>query len=87
MIYKPSKLVVPELAYNKLVLKSIKQEDKPPNKKYFNPAEVEDKEFLYIVAKIYTAKDCNSILKYIETKSAELINNEPPATLNKIITR
>ena len=33
MIYKPSILVVPELAYNKLVPNKIKQELKPPNKK------------------------------------------------------
>ena len=51
--YNPSKLVVPELAYNKLVLKSIKQEDKPPNKKYIKPPEVADSEFLYIVDSKY----------------------------------
>ena len=31
--YKPSRLVIPELEYNKLVPKSIKQELKPPNRK------------------------------------------------------
>jgi hypothetical protein len=44
-------------------------EDSPPNKKYFNPAEVEDSEFLYNVDKTYKPKDCNSILKYTEIKS------------------
>ena len=29
IMYKLSKLVVPEFAYNKLVLKSIKHDDKP----------------------------------------------------------
>jgi len=46
IIYKLSKLVVPEFAYNKLVLKSIKQEDKPPNKKYIRPPEVAGSESL-----------------------------------------
>ena len=46
IIYKLSKLVVPELAYNKLVLKSIKHEDKPPNKKYIRPPEVAGSESL-----------------------------------------
>ena len=38
-------------------------EDNPPNKKYFNPALVEDSEFLYKLDKIYNPKDCNSKLK------------------------
>jgi hypothetical protein len=46
IIYKLSKLVVPEFAYNKLVLKSIKQEDKPPNKKYIRPPDVAGSESL-----------------------------------------
>jgi hypothetical protein len=46
IIYKPSKLVVPELAYSKLVASNIKQEDKPPNKKYVRPPDVADSEFL-----------------------------------------
>jgi hypothetical protein len=45
-MYKLSKLVVPELAYNKLVLKSMKHEDKPPNKKYIRPPDVAGSESL-----------------------------------------
>jgi hypothetical protein len=64
---------------------NIKQEDNPPNKKYFNPADVADSLSLYKVAKIYTAKDCNSILKYIEIKSLLETNNAAPKVVNKII--
>jgi hypothetical protein len=53
IIYKLSKLVVPEFAYNKLVLKSIKQDDKPPNKKYIRPPDVADSESLYIADNKY----------------------------------
>jgi hypothetical protein len=53
IIYKLSKLVVPEFAYNKLVPKSIKQDDKPPNKKYIRPPEVAGSESLYIVDNKY----------------------------------
>jgi hypothetical protein len=53
IIYKLSRLVVPEFAYNKAVLKSIKQDDKPPNKKYIRPPEVADSESLYIVDNKY----------------------------------
>ena len=53
MIYKPSKLVVPELAYNKLVPNNIKHELNPPNKKYIKPPVVDNSEFLYIVLNIY----------------------------------
>jgi hypothetical protein len=60
----------------------MKQEDKPPSKKYFKPADVEDSESLYTVAKRYTAKDCSSILKYIETRSELEINKEPPKVVN-----
>ena len=60
-------------------------EDKLPNKKYFNPAEVADSESLYKVVKIYTPNDCNSILKYIEIKSAEDTNNDAPNVLNNTI--
>ena len=45
-IYIPSKDVLPELAYSKLVDNNIKQEDSDPNKKYVKPAEVADSEFL-----------------------------------------
>ena len=61
------------------------QEDKLPNKKYFNPAEVADSESLYNVLNIYTPKDCNSILKYIDIKSAEDTNNDAPKVLNNTI--
>jgi hypothetical protein len=63
----------------------MKQEDRPPNKKYFNPALVEPSLSRCNVAKMYTAKDCNSILKYIEIKSAVEISNEAPNTLNSMI--
>jgi hypothetical protein len=53
IIYKLSKLVVPEFAYNKLVLKSMKQDDKPPNKKYIRPPDVAGSESLNIVDKRY----------------------------------
>ena len=55
MIYKPSKLVVPELAYNKLVPNKIKHELNPPNKKYIKPPVVDNSEFLYIVLNIYNS--------------------------------
>ena len=53
IMYKLSKLVVPEFAYNKLVLKSIKHEDNPPNKKYIRPPDVAGSESLYIVDNKY----------------------------------
>jgi hypothetical protein len=34
--------------------RTIKQEDKPPNKKYFKPAEVADSESLYKVDNTYS---------------------------------
>ena len=46
IIYKLSKFVVPELAYNKLVLNSIKHEDNPPSKKYIIPPDVAGSESL-----------------------------------------
>jgi hypothetical protein len=36
-------------------------------------------------AKIYTANDCSSILKYIETRSALEIKNEAPHVVNRMI--
>lgn len=65
--------------------RTIKQDENPPNKKYFKPAEVADSEFLYKVAKIYNPKLCNSILKYTEIKSKLEINKEEPKILNKTI--
>ena len=53
-----------------------------PNKKYFKPAIHEENESLNNVDKIYTPNDCNSILKYIEIKSAEDTNKEAPKVLN-----
>jgi hypothetical protein len=49
----PSKLVIPEFKYNKQEPNNIKQDDKPPSKKYVSPADVESSESLYNVAKIY----------------------------------
>ena len=42
----PSKLVLPVFIYSKPWPKSIIQEDNPPNKKYVNPAFVDNSEFL-----------------------------------------
>lgn len=53
-MYKPSRLVLPELAYIKLVPNKIKQELNPPNKKYINPPVVDNSEFLYIVLNMYS---------------------------------
>jgi hypothetical protein len=63
----------------------IKQEDKPPNKKYFKLALVLSSEFLFIEARIYTAKDCNSILRYILIKSELANNKEPPKVVKSKI--
>jgi hypothetical protein len=52
-MYKLSRLVVPEFAYNKLVLKSMKQDDKPPNKKYIRLPDVAGSESLYIADNKY----------------------------------
>ena len=46
-MYKPSKLTFAELLYNKAAPNNIKQEAKPPNKKYVKPADVANSEFLY----------------------------------------
>ena len=85
ILYIDSKLVKPVYEYIKPAPNKIKQDDKPPNKKYFNPADVDDSESLYNVDKIYTPKDCNSILKYIEIRSAEETNKDAPKVLNKTI--
>ena len=53
IIYKPSNVVLPELAYNIAVDNSMKHEEKEPNKKYVSPADVADSEFLYIEVKMY----------------------------------
>src|SRR5882672_1310928 len=81
-LYIDSKFVKPVKVYIKPDPNRIIQEEKLPNKKYFKPAEVADSEFLYKVDKIYTPKDCNSILKYIEIKSAEDTNKLAPNVLN-----
>ena len=49
-----SKFVKPVYEYIKPIPNRIKQDENPPNKKYFKPAEVADSEFLYKVAKIYS---------------------------------
>jgi len=54
--------------------------------KYFSPADVADSESRYNAAKIYTANDCSSILKYIDTKSALDTKNVAPHTVNRIIS-
>ena len=84
-LYIDSKFVKPVNEYIKPVPNKIKQEYKDPNKKYFKPADVADSEFLYKVDKMYTPNDCNSILKYIEIKSAEDINKDAPNVLNNTI--
>ena len=48
IIYKLSKLVLPELAYNNTVPNKIKQELNPPNKKYIKPPVVDNSKCLYI---------------------------------------
>ena len=58
-----SKLVSPEFAYIKAIPNNIKQDDKPPKRKYFKPALVEDSEFLSKVARRYRPNDCNSKAK------------------------
>ena len=85
MIYKPSKLVVPELAYNKLVPNNIKHELNPPNKKYIKPPVVDSSEFLYIVLNIYSPQLCSSIDRKIDTKSLVDIKKLAPIITNNII--
>ena len=80
-----SKLVNPVNVYTKPEPNKIREEDNPPNKKYFNPADVAGLESLNKVDKIYNPNDCNSILKYIDSKSEEDISNKDPNELNKII--
>lgn len=46
IIYKLSKLVVPEFAYNKAVPSNIKQDDNPPSRKYIRPPDVAGSESL-----------------------------------------
>jgi hypothetical protein len=53
IIYKPSILVVPEFEYNKPDPNRIKQDDKPPKRKYIRPPDVANSEFLYKVDNIY----------------------------------
>ena len=53
IIKNPSKLVVPEFTYNKPVPSNIKQDESPPNKKYVNPAKVDNSLFLYKVHNKY----------------------------------
>ena len=85
MLYIVSKLVKPVYEYIRPAPNKIKQDERPPNKKYFKPAEVEDSESRYNVDKIYTPNDCNSILKYIDIKSAEDTNKDAPKVLNNTI--
>ena len=59
IMYKPSKLVLPELAYIKPVPSKMKQELNPPNKKYINPPVVDNSEFLYIVLNMYNRGQWN----------------------------
>src|SRR6201989_1496048 len=83
--YIPSKLINPELAYINPIPNNIKQEDKPPNKKYVKADPVEDSEFLCIDDIIYKLKLCNSIHKYIDTKSPLANNKVAPLITNIII--
>lgn len=53
-MYILSKLVLPVLAYNNPVPNNIKQELRPPNKKYIKPPVVDNSEFLYTVLNIYS---------------------------------
>ena len=85
MEYIPSRLVNPELAYINPIPNNIKQDDRPPNKKYVNADPVEDSEFLCIDDIIYKLKLCNSIHKYIDPKSPLANNNVAPLITNIII--
>lgn len=80
-----SKLVSP--VYEQIILdpSKISAEDKAPSRKYLSPADVADSEFRQIAARIQTAKLCNSIDKYIETKSALEIKKEAPIVVNNTI--
>ena len=60
-------------------------DDKLPNKKYFNPADVADSLSRYNEAKIYTAKLCNSRDKNIVIISLLEIKQFIPKTENNAI--
>ena len=79
-----SKLVSPVQAQIKLDPNKISADDNAPNRKYFRPADVADSEFRYTAAKIYTAKLCSSIDRYIETRSVLDTKNDAPIVVNKI---
>jgi hypothetical protein len=80
-----SKLVRPVKAYTNADPNKINPDDRPPRRKYFSPAEVADSESRYNVARIYTANDCNSILKYRDTRSPLEIKKLEPHVVNRII--
>jgi hypothetical protein len=63
----------------------IKHEDKPPNRKYFKPADVAANLFLFNEAKTYKEKDCSSILRYIDKRSKLDIKKVPPKILKMAI--
>jgi len=63
----------------------MKQEDNPPKRKYFKPDATEDSLSLCNEASIYTAKDCNSIERYMDIRSELEISKVPPKTLNNNI--
>ena len=63
----------------------IRPDDSPPSRKYFSPADVADSESRYSAARMYTANDWSSILRYIDTRSALEIKKLAPHVVNKII--
>jgi len=58
------------------MLKINIEEDIAPTVKYFRPASIEDSEVKFKAARVYKAKDAASIVKYIDIKSKEDINNK-----------
>ena len=62
----------------------IRADDRPPSRKYFSPAAVADSESRYTVARIYTAKLCSSIERYIDTRSELDTRKLAPIVVNRI---
>lgn len=79
-----SKLVNPVQAQIILDPNKINADDSAPNRKYLSPADVADSEFRYTAARIYTAKLCSSIDRYIDTRSVLDTKNDAPIVVNKI---
>ena len=59
-------------------------EDKAPSTKYFTPDSEDCNESLFIAARTYSDRLCNSIPKYIDIKLFEEIKTSIPMVENKI---